>query len=641
MVERSSVLPKISALEELITEQRRVEIERLRDEQARHSAVFTRLQRVAARVQDELRVRADCLERLEQAVGERDARIGALEQALSERGVRITQLQRELHTYAAVVATAESQVADRDRRLAAVYRSTSWRLMRPVRAVLRLIRGQIGIGDVVRQLRLSARVRLSQPRPQQPVWEVPAPPAAQAGAAEFPTTEAPAEPVPVAPRVSQPLRFPLRDRIAVLPEVTGTEAAFVDVAVSVVIPTYNAGAELGWLLRKLRNQKGLRSVEIVVVDSGSTDGTDELARRLGAKLVGISKEEFSHSYSRNLGAEAASGDLLLFTVQDAYPIGDYWLATLAAALLSPAPDGSQLAAISCAEFPRSDSEILYNALIDTHYKFLGCAEADRIGSMSGSDNMSLRTQGQLSDVACLIGREFFLRYRYEGRYAEDLLLGIRLIRDGHKVGMLSSVKVIHSHNRPTSYYVRRVFVDVVFLKDVFPDFGIPAASSVRGSLAMADALYRHMEKLSWAHTDVEPAELLRTLAADVRHIPVPSRSSESQDGVIDFGFAPLGAWISRSFSGGQQRLDAQGRQDAEQVREMFASRVENVQAYVSAVFKRSDAEIALQLKDAAFKTLAMTVGAQLGFIYLNAESDSQQPLDPALAELKPMLMAGI
>src|SRR4051812_10566948 len=109
--------------------------------------------------------------------------------------------------------------------------------------------------------------------------------------------------------------------------------------------------------------------------------------------------------------------------------------------------------------------------------------------------------------------------------------------------MLSSVKVIHSHNRPTSYYIRRVYVDVVFLKDVFPDFGVPQATSVAGSLAMVEALHRRTRTIEWSRAGKQPAHLLATLAERVRAMPVPRVVSDLAP--VDFGFKPLGEWLSR------------------------------------------------------------------------------------------------
>jgi glycosyltransferase involved in cell wall biosynthesis len=54
--------------------------------------------------------------------------------------------------------------------------------------------------------------------------------------------------------------------------------------VSIVIPTLNAGPEFEELLEKVCVQEGDFEHEAIVVDSGSTDGTVELARRYGARV---------------------------------------------------------------------------------------------------------------------------------------------------------------------------------------------------------------------------------------------------------------------------------------------------------------------------------------------------------------------
>ncbi|MEI7682381.1 MAG: PIG-L family deacetylase, partial [Betaproteobacteria bacterium] len=192
--------------------------------------------------------------------------------------------------------------------------------------------------------------------------------------------------------------YALRE-IRLHPDLEGGGAT-IDAKVSVVIPTLNAGLEFNWMLRKLRSQCGVREIEIVIVDSGSRDQTVQAAREAGAKVIEILPTEFSHSYARNLGADAATGDYVLFMVQDAYPIGDYWLYGMLRYLLNHADE--KLVAVSCAEFSRSDSDMMYDSMINTHYRFLGCLEFDRIGEFRGDAHMALRSQGQLSDVSCLI-----------------------------------------------------------------------------------------------------------------------------------------------------------------------------------------------------------------------------------------------
>ncbi len=84
---------------------------------------------------------------------------------------------------------------------------------------------------------------------------------------------------------------------------------------SVVIPALEAAATLDSVLEALRSCHGLR-VEIVVVDGGSTDGTADLARRRGARVIPARR---GRGRQVAAGARAAGGDWLLFLHADTVP----------------------------------------------------------------------------------------------------------------------------------------------------------------------------------------------------------------------------------------------------------------------------------------------------------------------------------
>ena len=65
-----------------------------------------------------------------------------------------------------------------------------------------------------------------------------------------------------------------------------------------------------------------------MIDSGSTDGTAELARRYGASVHWISRDEFEHGATRNLGIALSGGEYVAFIVQDAVPFDEWWLAAM-------------------------------------------------------------------------------------------------------------------------------------------------------------------------------------------------------------------------------------------------------------------------------------------------------------------------
>lgn len=96
---------------------------------------------------------------------------------------------------------------------------------------------------------------------------------------------------------------------------------------SIVIRSYNEARHIGKLMYGLRAQR-LRPHEIILVDSGSNDGTADIAQRLGAQVIRIDKREFTFGRALNVGCKAATGDILVFVSAHVYPTYDTWLETL-------------------------------------------------------------------------------------------------------------------------------------------------------------------------------------------------------------------------------------------------------------------------------------------------------------------------
>ena len=107
--------------------------------------------------------------------------------------------------------------------------------------------------------------------------------------------------------------------------------------VSVIVPTWNEAKCLPALLESLRAQ-ARPPVEILVADSGSTDGTQELARAKGA--IVLEGERKGPGEGRNRGARAARGDLLVFVDADCIVPRDLIEAIVAAADASDVVGGA-------------------------------------------------------------------------------------------------------------------------------------------------------------------------------------------------------------------------------------------------------------------------------------------------------------
>lgn len=96
---------------------------------------------------------------------------------------------------------------------------------------------------------------------------------------------------------------------------------------SLVIRAYNEERHIGRLLEGVGHQT-IREVEVILVNSGSTDATASISSRYGAKLVHIPPEEFTFGRSLNLGLAAASSDLVAIASAHVYPVYPDWLERL-------------------------------------------------------------------------------------------------------------------------------------------------------------------------------------------------------------------------------------------------------------------------------------------------------------------------
>jgi len=96
---------------------------------------------------------------------------------------------------------------------------------------------------------------------------------------------------------------------------------------SVVIRAYNEAQHIGRLLEGIRHQT-LRDVEVILVDSGSTDATVAIAKRYGVKITHIQPQEFTFGRSLNYGIREATAPLIVIASAHVYPVYPDWLERL-------------------------------------------------------------------------------------------------------------------------------------------------------------------------------------------------------------------------------------------------------------------------------------------------------------------------
>ena len=86
----------------------------------------------------------------------------------------------------------------------------------------------------------------------------------------------------------------------------------------------NGGRQFMHLCRHLALANERYALDVLVIDSGSTDGTAATAERAGFRVHRIPPEEFGHGRTRNLGIRMAAGDIVCLLTQDVLPCTPDW-----------------------------------------------------------------------------------------------------------------------------------------------------------------------------------------------------------------------------------------------------------------------------------------------------------------------------
>ena len=106
------------------------------------------------------------------------------------------------------------------------------------------------------------------------------------------------------------------------------ETASIPPRASVVIPVKNGGELLVRVLERILAQDTPWPFEVLVIDSGSRDGSQARVREFGVRLHEIPPAEFGHGRTRNLGVSLTRGAAVAFLTQDALPADEHWLRRL-------------------------------------------------------------------------------------------------------------------------------------------------------------------------------------------------------------------------------------------------------------------------------------------------------------------------
>jgi glycosyltransferase involved in cell wall biosynthesis len=228
--------------------------------------------------------------------------------------------------------------------------------------------------------------------------------------------------------------------------------------VTVAIPVKDGARYLAEVLAEVAAQELDAQVETLVIDSGSSDGSVEIARAAGARVVEIAPEEFGHGRTRNLAFDLADSECVAFLTQDATPASPHWLANLIAPLDAEAGVGLSFGP----HLRRSGTATpIARELEEFFGSFSPKGETRLDAAVDGAD---ART-GFFSNVNSAILRECWEEVRFRDvAYSEDQAFAHDALAAGWRKAYVPDAAVLHAHDYPFTTFMRRYFDEYRGLK---------------------------------------------------------------------------------------------------------------------------------------------------------------------------------
>lgn len=221
---------------------------------------------------------------------------------------------------------------------------------------------------------------------------------------------------------------------------------------SIVIRTLNEARHLGDLLRMIdRQQTREIEIETVLIDSGSTDGTVEIAQAHGARVTTISKAEFSFGRSLNRGCAFATGDILVLISGHCVPVDEHWLQNLCQPLIDGAASYSYGRQIG-----DDDSNYSERRIFAKYYP--PASQIPQQGFFCNNANSALL-------------REAWAAHPFDEELTglEDMELAKRLVAAGHRLAYVAEAPVFHHHRESWAQVRRRFEREAIALRSIMPE----------------------------------------------------------------------------------------------------------------------------------------------------------------------------
>ena len=232
-------------------------------------------------------------------------------------------------------------------------------------------------------------------------------------------------------------------------------ASFMQIDISVIIPTYNAEQYISKLLERLKRQTV--KFELIIIDSTSTDRTREIAQQYTDRILTIPQSEFDHGGTRTKAAKISSGEIIVFLTQDALPANERVIEKIVAAF-----DDPKTGAAYGRQIPYPDASVF-----GKHLRYFNYPEHSHKKRLQDKDKYGIKTVF-LSDSFAAYRREALeeIGWIKDGLISsEDSYAGAKILLAGYALAYIADAEVFHSHNYSILEEFKRYFDIGVFYRN--------------------------------------------------------------------------------------------------------------------------------------------------------------------------------
>ena len=231
--------------------------------------------------------------------------------------------------------------------------------------------------------------------------------------------------------------------------------------VSVVIRTLNEEKYLSELLSSINSQVCDFDVEVVLIDSGSTDSTVLIAEEFSANVTYIDKKDFTFGRSLNEGCRFATGEIFVLISGHCVPCSEFWLSDLCAPII--------------------ESEVGYTYGRQQGRDTTNFSE-ERLFAKYYLDENKIPQRGYfVNNANSAIARAVWEKFLFDENILglEDMELAKRYTATGGKLGYVASAAVYHIHDESWGQIKRRYEREAIALRQIWPEVKLPLHAAIR------------------------------------------------------------------------------------------------------------------------------------------------------------------